>query len=159
MIKNYFNPSIRSLALFGCIAVSLNGCASSIPHSFHYETSVRGERGLEGTFKRQAQVKSLLEAGVVENPKVALEQALPRADISVRKWGLNYFAKDWVRYQVVLEADIKREDDAIKCRNVSSDSPVGAPTLKELLVNDGADLQAELTKLISACVDQVKDFP
>ncbi len=142
-----------------CVAFSVTSCASSIPAIFHYETSVRGERGLEGTFKRQARVKALLDAAVVKSPKDALEQALPGADISLRKWGLTYFSKDWVRYQVMLEADIKRDDESIKCREVSTETPVGAPTLPELLDNDGAALQAELSKLISACVDQVKDLP
>jgi len=96
---------------------------------------------------------------IVKNPKDAFEQALPEADISLRKWGLKYFSKDWVRYQVILEADIKDDGADVKCREVSTETPVGAPTLKELLANDGMELQAELTKLISACVDQVKDFP
>lgn len=139
--------------------LALAACVSSIPSNFHYETSVRGERGLEGTFQRQALVTELLDAGVVKNPKDAFEQALPEADISLRKWGLKYFSKDWVRYQVILEADIKDDGADVKCREVSTETPVGAPTLKELLANDGMELQAELTKLISACVDQVKDFP
>jgi len=130
--------------------LALAACVSSIPSNFHYETSVRGERGLEGTFQRQALVTELLDA---------FEQALPEADISLRKWGLKYFSKDWVRYQVILEADIKDDGADVKCREVSTETPVGAPTLKELLANDGMELQAELTKLISACVDQVKDFP
>ena len=130
-----------------------------MPSSFHYETSVRGERGLEGTFQRQARVTELLEAGVVKNPKDALEQALLGADISLRKWGLQYFSKDWVRYQVILEADIKHDDGTIKCRQVSTETPVGAPKLKELLGNDGTQLQAELTKLVYACVNQVRDLP
>jgi len=116
--------------------LALAACVSSIPSNFHYETSVRGERGLEGTFQRQALVTELLD-----------------------KWGLKYFSKDWVRYQVILEADIKDDGADVKCREVSTETPVGAPTLKELLANDGMELQAELTKLISVCVDQVKDFP
>lgn len=159
MIYDFYNVLLRPNFLILCTAFALSSCASSIPANFHYETSVRGEQGLEGTFKRQARVKALLEAGVVQPPKTALEQALPGADISVRKWGLTYFSKDWVRYQVMLEADIKGDDDTIKCQEVSTETPVGAPTLKELLSNDGAGLQAELTKLISACVDQVKDLP
>jgi len=159
MIYNYSNAFLRSQAFILCIALSLTACASSIQPNFHYETSVRGERGVEGTFQRQARVKELLDAGVVKNPKDALEQALPDADISLRKWGLTYFSMDWVRYQVILEADIRRGDDVIKCRDVSTETPVGAPTLKELLANDGTVLQAELTKLISACVDQVKELP
>jgi len=150
---------LRSQAFLVCIAFSLSSCASSIPPGFRYETSVRGEQGLEGTFKRQARVEMLLDAGVVKNPKDALEQALPGADISLRKWGLTYFSKDWVRYQVMLEADIKDSNTDARCREVSTETPVGAPTLKELLDNDGAGLQAELEKLISTCVDQVKDFP
>lgn len=140
-------------------AFALASCASSMPPSFHYESSVRGERGLEGTFQRQARVTELLDAGVVKNPKDAFEQALPEADISLRKWGLKYFSKDWARYQVMLEADIKRDGVVTKCRQVSTETPVGAPTLKNLIANDGVGLQTELTKLISTCVDQVKDFP
>ncbi len=157
-MRNFHGYRARFYFLTVPASVLLMACANSIPPSFQYETSVRGERGLEGTFGRQKVVTALLEAGVVKDPEIALQQALPGADISVRKWGLRYFPKDWVRYQVMLNADISDGDEFVKCRGVSTEGPVGAPTLPELLANDGAQLQQELDGLITACLAQFKDL-
>ena len=100
--------------------------------------------------------RSLLEAGGVTDPSAALEAALPNADIQVKRWGLKYFGSNWSRYQTVLDANIKTEDETVKCRLAMPETPVGAPTLQELRANDGAVLQRQLDGLISACLAKVK---
>jgi len=145
---------IKPLA-FWIAALALTACASSLPPDFQYDTSLRGEQGFIGQADKISAAESLLDAGVVTDPKIALQAAFPDANISVRKWGLRYFGSNWVRYQVVLEADIKRGSDIAKCREVSTKTPVGAPTLNELRENDGAELQVQLNKLISACISEV----
>lgn len=139
-------------------SVALTSCASSMPSNFEYKSSIRGERGLEGMMGREKVVSSLFEAGVVKDPTAALTQALPESDVDVRKWGLRYFGSDWVRYQVRLDADILRGETIVKCREVSTESPVGAPTLPELLADDGLKLQQELEELIATCLAQVRDL-
>ena len=145
---------IKPLA-FWIAASALTACASSLPPEFQYETSVRSEQGFVNRAERLKAGNALLSAGVVKHPEQALRTALPDNDVKVRKWGLRYFGSNWVRYQVVLEADIKRGDKTTKCREVSTKTPVGAPTLGELRDNDGAELQAQLNKLISACISEV----
>jgi len=83
----------------------------------------------------------LLEGGVVVDPAPVLKAALPDKAIKLRQWGLRYFNTDWTRYQVILDADIGTGKTRVKCRGVSSDTPVGAPTLKELKANNGALLK------------------
>jgi len=151
MVRDLNKTPILCLA-----AIIMSACASSIPPNFQYESSVRGERGVEGTIGRQKVLTPLFEAGVVRNPSLALQKALPDADISVRKWGLRYFGADWVRYQVRLDADITAEDETIKCREVSTETPVGAPTLPELLDNNGIKLQAQLSALVESCVEKAR---
>lgn len=140
------------------VAAFLTSCASSLPSNFEYKSSVRGERGLEGVIGREKVVSSLFEAGVVKDPAIAFAEALPDSNVNVRKWGLRYFGSDWVRYQVRLDADILRGDEHVKCREVSTEDPVGAPTLPELLADDGLKFQRELENLIAACLAQVKDL-
>lgn len=145
--------------LVGLFALGwLTGCASSIPSNFEYISSVRGEQGWEGSGNRDRVVSSLLKGGVVKDPTIALQQALPDDEITVKKWGLRYFPKNWSRYQLRLDAEIQRDDTRVKCREVSTQNPVGAPTLPDLLVKDGALFQAEMEQLISRCVDQVRDL-
>lgn len=144
----------RSLLLAGAGAFVLTACASTAPSNFTFETSVRGEQGFIGLPDKISAAEAILDAGVVKDPALALRAALPKADVKVRQWGLKYFGADWVRYQVVLDADITQGDDTIKCREVSTETPVGAPTLNELTVNDGAELQRQLESLVQACVAQ-----
>lgn len=145
--------SLLSRAFIIYVAVlGLTACASSIPSNFEYETSLRGEQGFIGRSDRIASAESILGGGVVTDPVLALRAALPDAEVKVRTWGLRYFGENWARYQVVMDADISRVDDKIKCREVSTDTPVGAPTLKELTADDGAELQRQLDGLVAACV-------
>lgn len=133
------------------VALTLTACASSVPSNFQYETSLRGEQGFMGRSDKISAAESVLEAGVVTDPALSLRAAFPDADIRVRKWGLRYFRANWARYQVVLDVDIKHGDDTKKCREVSTETPVGAPTLNELTANNGAEIQQRLMELVKAC--------
>ena len=154
-MANRFNRA----ALIWVGALVLTACASSVPSNFQYDTSLRGEQGFVGRADKISAAEALLDAGVVTDPEIALQAALPNSEIDIRTWGLRYFKSDWIRYQVVLDANIERGDMKIKCREVSTETPVGAPTLKELRANDGAALQAQLNKLVAACVAEVTNPP
>jgi len=115
-------------------ALFLCACASSIPSNFIYETSLRGEQGLPGRAARLDSAKTLLVESGAKDPEIALQTALPDAEIDVKRWGLKYFGKDWTRYQVVLDANIKRPNmkggkEKTRCRETSTEGPVGAPLL------------------------------
>ena len=137
-----------------CVATALSACATlkSIPNNFLYDTSLRGEQGFPGRAERVTAAEALLEGGVVVDPAPVLKAALPDKAIKLRQWGLRYFNTDWTRYQVILDADIGTGKTRVKCRGVSSDTPVGAPTLKELKANNGALLQDYLSGLVQACI-------
>ncbi len=142
---------------FYCFALALGACASSsIPKTFVYETSVRGEQAFVGSFAKGKSVQSLLAGGVVTDPTAALEAALPDGDIKLRRWGVVYFASNWERYQVILDADIRRDDETIKCREGFPETPVGALTLNEVRANDGAALQQRLNVLVEACAAKAR---
>ena len=139
------------------LSVLASGCASSLPSNFVYETSLRGEQGLPGRAERLASAKTLLaESGAVD-PEEVLQAELPDADISVKRWGLQYFGSDWTRYKVVLDANVKRGKVTTRCRESSTETPVGAPLLDELLTNDGAEFERLMDGLIAACL--VKNEP
>ncbi len=140
-----FTPLLFALFLAACATPSL-------PKAFVYDTSVRGEQGFVGTSDRAKAAASLLAAGVVTDPTAGLQAALPDAQILMRRWGVSYFPQDWTRYQVVMEADIRRDDAITKCRMGSPETPVGAMTLAQVRENDGAALQAVLKDLVAACV-------
>ena len=148
--------ALRSLFLVAVLVLVC--CASSLPSNFEYKTSLRGEQGFLGRVDSVKSAESLLAAGVVIDPALALRAALPDADVKVRQWGLRYFDADWTRYQVVLDADIGTGKTRTKCREVSSDGPVGAPTLRELRANDGAELQKQLKALVTACLLYANDL-
>lgn len=134
------------------LAFAVSGCATkSVPSNFIYETSLRGEQGFVGRAGRLDAASSLLSAGVVVDPAAALKTALPDAKIDVKRWGLKYFGSNWSRYQIVLDANIQQGDAKTKCRMKSPETPVGASTLPELRANDGADLQNQLSALVTAC--------
>lgn len=135
----------------GIAALALTACASSVPSNFQYETSLRGEQGFIGQADRVEAAETLLSAGVVTDPALALRAALPGADVKVQKWGLRYFSSNWERYQVVLDADIRNGEVKTKCREVSTKTPAGASTLKALLADDGIELQRQMIALIRAC--------
>lgn len=139
-----------------CIVTALSACATfqPIPNDFLYETSLRGEQGFPGRADRVKAAEALLQGGVVTDPARALKAALPDKDIKIRQWGLRYFNADWTRYQVILDADISAGDSRVKCRGVSSETPVGAPVLKELKADNGALLQAYLNDLVQACIEE-----
>lgn len=139
-------------------ALGLAACASSVPSNFSYETSVRSQQGFIGQPDKISAAESLLNAGVVTDPILALEAALPDADIKVRNWGLRYFGSNWSRYQVVLDADIRRGDSKVKCREVSTKTPVGAPTLNEILADGGVEMQRQLQRLVADCLLQSNDL-
>lgn len=139
---------------FGLCA-ALTACASAVPSNFEYKSAVRGERGFAGTAGRVDAVTALLNGGVVTDPAATLQSALPDAEVTVRKWGLRYFGADWARYQVVLDADITRGDTTRRCRKVSTETPVGAPTLNELTAKSGTEFQRHLDQLVAACVRKV----
>ena len=130
----------------------LTGCASSVPSNFLYKTSLRGEQGFPGRWERLASASDLLAKSERQNPQMALQSALPDAEVKVKRWGLTYFGKDWERYQVVLDADIKRGEEKVKCRETSTETPVGAPSLNALLANDGAEFTRQMEALIEACL-------
>ena len=148
---------MRFLATLLC-PIGLVSCASSVPSNFQYETSLRNQQGFIGQANRMSGAESLLNAGVVTDPLLALTAALPDADIKVRNWGLRYFGSNWSRYQVALDVDIEQDDKKTKCREVSTDTPVGAPTLNALLANDGLEFQRQLERLVADCVVQSKDL-
>ena len=139
-----------------CAAASLSACASfkSLPANFIYETSLRGEQGFPGRAQKVRSREAVLNGGVVLSPLPALQAALPDKAIKLRQWGLRYFNADWTRYQVVLDADIGTGKTRVKCRGVSSETPVGAPTLRELQAENGALLQDYLDVLAQACIAQ-----
>ena len=134
----------------------LSACATSLPPDFIYETSLRGEQGLPGRAQRLKSAKTLLAESGAKDPEIALQAALPDAEVKVKRWGVKYFGKDWARYQVVLDADIKRGDIKTKCRESSTEGPVGAPVLDELLANDGAEFLRQMEGLIAGCVAKAK---
>jgi len=80
---------------------------------------------------------------------------MPDADVRVKRWGISYFSKNWSRYQAVLEADISRDGETIKCRSRSPETPTGAPTLNEMRAENGAELQRRLTELVTACAAEL----
>ena len=151
----------RILLISVCTGFLLSACATSksVPSNFTYETSLRGEQGLFGKVTRLKSAQNLLGKGAVKDPKTTLEAALPNQNIKIQKWGLRYFETDWTRYQILLEADVGKGKSKIKCREVSTEGPVGAPVLKELLANDGALFQAELDDLVAACLKDVATPP
>jgi len=134
------------------LSVLASGCASSLPSNFVYETSLRGEQGLPGRAQRLNSAKTLLAESGAKDPEIALQAALPDAEVKVKRWGVKYFGKDWARYQVVLDADIKRGDNKTKCRESSTEEPVGAPLLDELLANDGAEFTRQMESLAEKCI-------
>jgi len=134
------------------LSVLASGCASSLPSNFVYETSLRGEQGLPGRAQRLNSAKTLLAESGAKDPEIALQAALPDAEVKVKRWGVKYFGKDWARYQVVLDADIKRGDNKTKCRESSTDGPVGAPLLDDLLADKGAEFSQQMEGLIAGCV-------
>ena len=85
------------------------------------------------------------------DPNKSLQAALPDAEVEIRRWGLVYQSKNWKRYQAVLDADITRGGEKIKCRMRSPDTSAGAPTLPEMRANGGAELQRRLSELVTAC--------
>ena len=90
-------PALNKAALLIMFAL-LGGCAStSVPPNFLYETSLRGEQGFIGRAERLESAASLLEAGGVTDPSIALADALPEHDVEVKRWGLKYFGSDWSR--------------------------------------------------------------
>ena len=104
-----------------------------------------------GAAARAASAEAVLEGGIVADPKIALTRALPNAEVKLRRWGLTYFSNNWNRYQVVLDADITRDNAKVRCRMTSPERISDAPTLTELRANDGAEIQRRLTKLVKAC--------
>lgn len=137
------------------LASGVSGCASSLPDKFIYETSLRGQQSWMGAGGRRAAAEDLLAQGVVMDPKLALDAALPDAEVERGAWGLRYFAKNWNRYQTVLHADVSRNGNITKCRLVDPETVEDAPLLAELTAQGGAELQARLTHLVGRCVDQV----
>ena len=101
---------------------------------------------------RRAAAENLLKAGVVQDPATALQNGASNKNVEIRRWGLRYFPKNWARYQVVLEADIGEGKPKTRCRDVSTETPTGAPTLPELLMGDGIRLQRELETLVARCL-------
>jgi hypothetical protein len=140
----------RAFILVAAFIVS--ACASSLPPNFLYETSLRGEQGFMGSGDRREAAEKLLNAGVVKNPEIALKKGAPDEQVNLRRWGLRYFPKNWSRYQIVLDADIGTGKSLTRCRAVSTKTPNGAPTLQEVLANDGALVQRELEAMIAACL-------
>ena len=116
---------------------------------------------MPGRAQRLNSAKTLLAESGAKDPEIALQAALPDAEVKVKRWGLKYFGKDWARYQVVLHADIKHPiikggDSKTKCRESSTEGPVGAPVLDELLANDGAGFLRQMEGLIAGCVAKAK---
>ena len=101
-------------------------------------------------------MQSFLDKPNVMDPEASLQAALPGAEVKVKRWGLKYFGKDWARYQILLDADVEHGDEKTKCREVSTEGPVGAPTLDEVLANDGAEYAQALEDLIANCVSNTK---
>ena len=139
------------LTFFG-LSVLLSACASSVPSNFLYQTSLRGEQGLPGRAERLDAAESFLDKSKVLDPESALKAALPDAEIKLKRWGLRYFGSDWARYVVVLDADIDMGETKTRCREASKETPVGAPTLDELLADDGAEFGRQMEGLIAACL-------
>lgn len=149
--KQFFTlTALFSLSLTAC--GTMGQSKTVYPSNFVYETSLRAEQGWLGISAKDEAMAFIFNKGVVKDPKVALKSALPEAQINLRKWGLRYFSDDWYRYQVVLDADIKHGEDTIRCREVSTDGPVGAPTLKELTADGAVELQRSLQELVGACL-------
>ena len=141
------------------IAALLGGCAAtSVPPNFLYETSLRGEQGFIGRAERLESAESLLEAGGVSDPSLALAAALPDRDVEVKRWGLKYFGSDWTRYQTVLDANIKDGDETVKCRLATPENHDAAPTLDKLRANEGVELQRRLDELVKACTAKAGEF-
>lgn len=154
-MANGLSKRAAHLIATALLASSLSGCASSIPDKFIYETSLRGQQSWIGAGARRAAAEDLLAQGVVTDPKLALDAALPNAEVERGAWGLRYFAKNWTRYQTVLRADVTKDGDITKCRLVDPGTVADAPLLSELTAQGGAELQARLTRLVGLCVDQV----
>lgn len=134
----------------------LTACATSdVPSNFVYDTSLRNEQGWIGASNRTASAETLLSGGVVTDPTLALQAALPEADIRLKRWGMAYFSKDWKAYQAVLDADIRRDGETVKCRMRSPEDHEAAPSPTEMRADNGAVLQRRLTKLVQACAAKV----
>jgi len=147
------------ILIFGVGAVtSLSACGTfkSLPDNFVYDTSLRGEQGLLGRAERVKSADTLLQAGSVTDPAAALKSAFPDKEVKVRQWGLRFFNSDWTRYQVVFDADVDAGKTRTKCREVSTEGPVGAPTLKALRAENGRGFKDELQALFQACIEKVK---
>jgi len=107
---------------------------------------------LPGRAERLDSAESFLDKSKVLDPESALKAALPDAEIKLKRWGLRYFGSDWARYVVVLDADIDMGETKTRCREASKETPVGAPTLDELLADDGAEFGRQMEGLIAACL-------
>ena len=144
----------RVILISLCAGALLSACAifKPLPQGYIYWTSLRGQQGIPGDASRVAAARNLLRVSAVKEPKAVLEAALPDKKVKVREWGVRYFDKDWTRYQVVLDAEIGTGKSKVKCREASTEGPVGAPVLKEVLANDGALFKAQLEGLVAACV-------
>lgn len=147
--------ALNRVCLIFAAGVCLTGCASSGPSNFVYETSLRTEQGFIGSADRKASAEALLSGGVVMDPNQSLQAALPDAEVKVRRWGLVYQSKNWKRYQAVLDADVTRDGEKIKCRMRSPDTLTGAPTLPEMRANNGAELQRRLSELVADCAAKI----
>ena len=111
------------LTLLLISGIWLSSCATqSLPSNFVYETSLRTEQGFIGSANRKASAEALLSGGVVSDPNISLQAALPDAEVKVRRWGLVYLSKNWKRYQAVLDADITQGDEKTKCRMSAPES-------------------------------------
>jgi hypothetical protein len=143
------------LTLLLISGIWLSSCATqSLPSNFVYETSLRTEQGFIGSANRKASAEALLSGGVVSDPNISLQAALPDAEVKVRRWGLVYLSKNWKRYQAVLDADITQGDEKTKCRMSAPESLEAAPTLAEMRAGEGVELQRLLSNLIMACAAQ-----
>lgn len=143
---------LNRVIIGGIAILGVTACASSTPSNFVYETSLRGEQGWIGAADRKSSAAALLNGGAVKDPGAALVNAFPDAEVKLRRWGLVYFRNNWKRYQVVLDADVSMADQpTVKCRMASPEKLSGAPTLPDLLANDGAEVQRRLEGLIRAC--------
>jgi len=150
---------LNKLLIAGLAAALLAACASSVPSNFVYDTSLRGEQGWIGASSREASAKALLDGGVVQDPNESLRAALPDAEVNLQRWGLVYFSKNWKRYKVVLDADVTRDGEKVKCRLTSPERLSDAPTLSELRADDGAEIQRRLDGLVAACARQSNALP
>lgn len=89
------------------------------------------------------------------SPQAAFETVLPNAEINLRQWGVSYFNKDWTRYRVLVEADIRQNEETVKCRLSEPENIEDAPLLRELEADGGELFQKSLNILVAACVNTV----